>query len=81
MLRGQASSPKRSRITAQDCLHYKKVEEPLSNLDPKLRPHVREEIRQIQQRLGLTALCVTHHQEEAMAVSDRIIVMKEAEIA
>jgi ABC-type Fe3+/spermidine/putrescine transport system ATPase subunit len=42
---------------------------------------VREEIRQIQQRLGLTAVYVTHDQEEAMAVSDRIIVMKNAEIA
>ncbi|GHC35833.1 ABC transporter ATP-binding protein [Gemmobacter nanjingensis] len=57
------------------------LDEPLSNLDAKLRRHVREEIRQIQQRLGLTAIYVTHDQEEAMAVSDRIIVMKNAEIA
>lgn len=57
------------------------LDEPLSNLDAKLRRHVREEIRQIQQRLGLTAVYVTHDQEEAMAVSDRIIVMKAAEIA
>ena len=57
------------------------LDEPLSNLDAKLRRHVREEIRQIQQRLNLTALYVTHDQEEAMAVSDRIIVMKNAEIA
>jgi iron(III) transport system ATP-binding protein len=57
------------------------LDEPLSNLDAKLRRHVREEIRQIQQRLELTALYVTHDQEEAMAVSDRIIVMKNAEIA
>ncbi|MEN8833113.1 ABC transporter ATP-binding protein [Pacificibacter sp.] len=57
------------------------LDEPLSNLDAKLRRHVREEIRQIQQRLGLTAVYVTHDQEEAMAVSDRIIVMKDAEIA
>ena len=42
---------------------------------------MREEIRQIQQNLGLTAVYVTHDQEEAMAVSDRIIVMKDAEIA
>lgn len=56
------------------------LDEPLSNLDAKLRRHVREEIRQIQQRLGLTAVYVTHDQEEAMAVSDRIIVMKNAEI-
>ena len=57
------------------------LDEPLSNLDAKLRRHVREEIRQIQQRLNLTAVYVTHDQEEAMAVSDRIIVMKNAEIA
>jgi len=57
------------------------LDEPLSNLDAKLRRQVREEIRQIQQRLGLTAVYVTHDQEEAMAVSDRIIVMKNAEIA
>ena len=57
------------------------LDEPLSNLDAKLRRHVREEIRQIQQKLGLTAVYVTHDQEEAMAVSDRIIVMKDAEIA
>lgn len=57
------------------------LDEPLSNLDAKLRRHVREEIRQIQQNLGLTAVYVTHDQEEAMAVSDRIVVMKDAEIA
>lgn len=56
-------------------------DEPLSNLDAKLRRHVREEIRQIQQSLGLTAVYVTHDQEEAMAVSDRIIVMKDGNIA
>lgn len=57
------------------------LDEPLSNLDAKLRRHVREEIRQLQQRLGLTAVYVTHDQEEALAVSDRIIVMRNAEIA
>ncbi len=57
------------------------LDEPLSNLDAKLRRKVREQIRQIQQDLGLTAVYVTHDQEEAMAVSDKIIVMKNAEIA
>ncbi len=57
------------------------LDEPLSNLGAKLRRHVREEIRQIQQNLGLTAVCVTHDQEEAMVGSDRIIVMRNAEIA
>ena len=57
------------------------LDEPLSNLDAKLRRHVREEIRQIQQRLGLTVVYVTHDQEEAMAVSDNIIVMRNGEVA
>ena len=57
------------------------LDEPLSNLDAKLRRHVREEIRQIQQNLGLTTVYVTHDQEEAMAVSDHIVVMRNAEIA
>ncbi len=56
-------------------------DEPLSNLDAKLRRKVREEIREIQTNLGLTVVYVTHDQEEALAVSDRIIVMKNAEIA
>ena len=56
-------------------------DEPLSNLDAKLRRRVREEIRELQQRLGLTAVYVTHDQEEALAISDRIIVMKNAAIA
>lgn len=50
-------------------------DEPLSNLDAKLRRRVREEIRDIQTKLGLTVVYVTHDQEEALAVSDRIIVM------
>ncbi|MBU2312870.1 MAG: ABC transporter ATP-binding protein [Alphaproteobacteria bacterium] len=57
------------------------VDEPLSNLDAKLRRRVREEIREIQQKLGLTVVYVTHDQEEALAVSDRIIVMNNAVIA
>ena len=57
------------------------LDEPLSSLGAELRRHVREEIRQIQQRLGLTAVYVTHDQEEAMAVSDHIVVMNNAEIA
>ena len=56
-------------------------DEPLSNLDAKLRRHVRQEIRDIQQNLGLTSIYVTHDQEEALAVSDRIIVMNNAVIA
>ena len=57
------------------------LDEPLSNLDAKLRRLVREEIRELQQKLGLTAVYVTHDQEEAMAVSDRIIVMNKSVVA
>jgi iron(III) transport system ATP-binding protein len=56
-------------------------DEPLSNLDAKLRRRVREEIRALQQLLQLTVAYVTHDQEEALAVSDRIIVMSDAKIA
>lgn len=56
-------------------------DEPLSNLDAKLRKRVREEIREIQQNLGLTTVYVTHDQEEALAVSDKVVVMREASIA
>jgi iron(III) transport system ATP-binding protein len=56
-------------------------DEPLSNLDAKLRRRVREEIRELQQSLSLTVAYVTHDQQEALAVSDRIIVMSDARIA
>jgi len=56
-------------------------DEPLSNLDAKLRRHMREEIRDLQRTLGLTAVYVTHDQSEALAVSDRIVVMRNASIA
>ena len=51
-------------------------DEPLSNLDAKLRVTMRTEIRRIQQRAGITAVYVTHDQSEAMALSDKIIVME-----
>jgi iron(III) transport system ATP-binding protein len=57
------------------------LDEPLSNLDARLRRRVRTEIRELQQRLGFTAVYVTHDQDEALAVSDRIIVMKDGVIA
>jgi iron(III) transport system ATP-binding protein len=56
-------------------------DEPLSNLDARLRRAMREEIRALQQRLGVTVVYVTHDQSEAMAVSDKIVVMRNAEIA
>ena len=56
-------------------------DEPLSNLDAKLRRRVRQEIRELQQSLSLTVLYVTHDQTEALAVSDQIIVMDRGRIA
>ena len=56
-------------------------DEPLSNLDAKLRVQMRTEIRRIQQTLGITAVYVTHDQSEAMAISDNIILMKSGVIA
>jgi iron(III) transport system ATP-binding protein len=56
-------------------------DEPLSNLDAKLRRKMREDIREIQLKLGLTSVYVTHDQEEALAVSDKIIVMNKGKIA
>ena len=56
-------------------------DEPLSNLDAKLRRRVLQEIRELQQSLELTVLYVTHDQEEALAVSDRVIVMQGGRIA
>jgi iron(III) transport system ATP-binding protein len=55
-------------------------DEPLSNLDAKLREQMRFEIRALQQRLGITAIYVTHDQAEAMTLSDRIAVMRAGEI-
>ena len=55
-------------------------DEPLSNLDAKLRKRMRGEIRSLQQRLGITALYVTHDQVEALAISDRIAVMERGRV-
>ncbi|NLF27452.1 MAG: ABC transporter ATP-binding protein, partial [Clostridiales bacterium] len=56
--------------------HLLLLDEPLSNLDARLRLEMREEIRRIQQRTGVTTIFVTHDQEEAMSISDRIVLMK-----
>jgi iron(III) transport system ATP-binding protein len=56
------------------------LDEPLSNLDAKLRDHLRFELREIQQRLGITAVYVTHDQTEALALADRIAVMRDGKI-
>ena len=51
------------------------LDEPLSALDAKIRVELRAEIRRIQQELGITTIYVTHDQEEALSLSDRIVVM------
>ncbi|WP_369683816.1 ABC transporter ATP-binding protein [Salipaludibacillus sp. LMS25] len=56
------------------------MDEPLSNLDAKLRGQMRAEIRQLQQELGITMIYVTHDQVEAMTMGDRIMVLKEGEV-
>ena len=56
------------------------LDEPLCNLDAKLRENMRFEIRTLQQRLGITAVYVTHSQDEALAVSDEIVIMRDGRI-
>jgi putative spermidine/putrescine transport system ATP-binding protein len=56
------------------------LDEPLSALDARIRKHLREQIRQIQQELGLTTIFVTHDQEEALTMSDRIFLMNKGQI-
>lgn len=56
------------------------LDEPLSNLDTKLRVETRQEIRRIQKETGVTAIFVTHDQEEAMSISDEVILMKDGAI-
>jgi putative spermidine/putrescine transport system ATP-binding protein len=56
------------------------LDEPLSNLDAKLRVEMRSELKQVQRRLGVTMIYVTHDQEEALALSDRVVVMNAGKI-
>src|SRR5690348_7829578 len=67
----------RALVVAPDVLL---LDEPLSNLDAKLRQEVRAEIRELQQRLGLTTVLVTHDQEEALTMADRLVVMSEGAV-
>jgi ABC-type sugar transport system ATPase subunit len=67
----------RALVTEPELLLF---DEPLSNLDARMRVDLRLEIRRIQRRSGITALYVTHDQEEAMALSDRIVVMQAGRI-
>jgi len=70
-------------VLARALVHNPKMllfDEPLSNLDARLRVSMRFEIRQLQQRVGISALYVTHDQTEAMVLSDRVIVMNKGRI-
>src|SRR5688572_27415569 len=67
----------RAIVTQPDILLF---DEPLSNLDAKLREKVRLEIRELQRRLAVTTLYVTHDQVEALAISDRIVLMNKGRI-
>lgn len=57
------------------------LDEPLSNLDAKLREEMRIELRLLQQDIGVTTILVTHDQEEALSMSDRIVVMKQGDVS
>ena len=80
----QLSGGQLQRVALARCLVIEPevilLDEPLSNLDAKLRVEMRGEIRQLQKRLGISAIYVTHDQEEAMAISDRIAVMNAGQV-
>ena len=80
----QLSGGQQQRVgLARALVYHPKVlllDEPLSNLDAKLREEMRFEIRDLQRRLGITALYVTHDQEEALALSDRLAIMHRGRI-
>lgn len=80
----QLSGGQQQRVALARCLVLEPeiilLDEPLSNLDAGLRVEMRREIRALQQRLGITAIYVTHDQEEALAISDRVLVMNAGRI-
>ena len=83
-LPGQLSGGQQQRVAVARALVMKPdlllFDEPLSNLDAKLRVQVRAELRRLQKSLGTTALYVTHDQDEAMSLSDRVAVMRAGKI-
>ncbi len=81
---GQLSGGQQQRIALARALIMEPevllLDEPLSNLDARLRINIRAELRQLQKRLGITTIYVTHDQAEALALSDQVAVMNEGEI-
>ena len=82
---GELSGGQQQRVALARALVYDPrlllLDEPLSNLDAKLRVYMREEIRRIQQQAGVTTIYVTHDQEEALSISDRIAVMHAGQVS
>jgi ABC-type Fe3+/spermidine/putrescine transport system ATPase subunit len=82
---GELSGGQQQRVALARALVYDPrlllLDEPLSNLDAKLRVYMREEIRRIQQQAGVTTLYVTHDQEEALSISDRIADMHAGKVS
>ncbi len=82
---GELSGGQQQRVALARALVLKPriilFDEPLSNLDAKLRIQTRTEIKRVQQMLGITALYVTHDQSEALSMSDTIVIMNKGEIA
>ena len=80
----QLSGGQQQRVALARALAFRPrvllLDEPLSALDAKIRIELRQEIRRIQQKLGITTIYVTHDQEEALSVSDRIVVMNEGKV-
>ena len=81
---GQLSGGQQQRVALARALAIQPrvllLDEPLSALDAKIRVRLREEIRAIQRNLGITTIYVTHDQEEALSISDRVVVMREGSI-
>lgn len=81
---GQLSGGQQQRVALARSLVLRPsvllLDEPLSNLDAKLRERVREDIREIQQKSGITTVLVTHDQEEALSISDRVAVLVQGKI-
>jgi ABC-type Fe3+/spermidine/putrescine transport system ATPase subunit len=82
---GQLSGGQRQRVALGRALAVEPrvllLDEPLSNLDARIRVEVRHEIKELQQALGITAIHVTHDREEAMVMADRIVILDAGEIA